>query len=294
MKRVLVSGGNKGIGLAIVSAILEQGEDTHVFLGSRDLSRGKAARSTLLAVHPDWEKRLEVVQLDVRSDDSVAAMVSTIQKRCHGDSTPLYGIVNNAGIGGNGTPLADVFDVNTLGVRRVCSACIPLLDQEQGRIVNVTSAAGPSFVAKCDAQHQKFFTNANIEWPELAAFIDKCIAMDGDSAAFAAEGLGDGSAYGLSKACANSYTLLLARTHPNLHVNACTPGFIETDMTRGFATSRGKTPAEMGMRQPADGARCPSYLLFAELEGNGRFYGSDCERSPLDRYRAPGTEPYRG
>jgi NAD(P)-dependent dehydrogenase (short-subunit alcohol dehydrogenase family) len=88
--------------------------------------------------------------------------------------------------------------------------------------------------------------------------------------------------------------MLLAREHPSLRVNACTPGFIETDMTRHYAGSSGKSPAELGMKQPADGARAPIHLLFGALDGNGRFYGSDAKRSPLDRYRAPGSPEYTG
>jgi hypothetical protein len=42
----------------------------------------------------------------------------------------------------------------------------------------------------------------------------------------------------------------LARHHPTLRINSCTPGFIETDMTRSHAVSRGKTPAELGMKTP--------------------------------------------
>src|SRR5690606_37956398 len=101
-------------------------------------------------------------------------------------------------------------------------------------------------------------------------------------------GLGDGNAYGLSKACTNSYTMLLARQHPSLRINACTPGYIETDMTRGYARARGKAPAELGMQPPSAGARAPMFLLFGDPEGNGRYYGSDAKRSPLDRYRSPG------
>ena len=37
-----------------------------------------------------------------------------------------------------------------------------------------------------------------------------------------------------------------------------------------------------------------AFLLFEQLEGNGRYYGSDGRRSPLDRYRAPGTPAYAG
>jgi hypothetical protein len=83
--------------------------------------------------------------------------------------------------------------------------------------------------------------------------------------------------------------MILAREHPSLHVNACTPGFIATDMTRHYAESQGKAPAELGMKSPAEGARAPMHLLFGALEGNGNYYGSDAKRSPLDRYRAPGS-----
>ena len=159
--------------------------------------------------------------------------------------------------------------------------------------MNITSAAGPSFVATCGPERQKFLVDPQIEWSALRAFLDECLAIDGGKDAFLARGLGDGNAYGLSKACANSYTLLLAREHPALRVNACTPGFIETDMTRNYAKSQGKSPAELGMQAPAAGARSAMFLLFGDPQGNGRYYGSDAKRSPLDRYRSPGTEPYR-
>jgi NAD(P)-dependent dehydrogenase (short-subunit alcohol dehydrogenase family) len=139
-----------------------------------------------------------------------------------------------------------------------------------------------------------FFLNDELTWPRLRALIDECITMNADKAAFAAKGLGDGSPYGLSKALANTYTLLLARRHTGLRVNACTPGFIETDMTRGYAKAQGKSPEELGMKPPAAGAKAPLHLLFGELEGNGRYYGSDAQRSPLDRYRSPGSAPYMG
>ena len=72
-------------------------------------------------------------------------------------------------------------------------------------------------------------------------------------------------------------------------MNACTPGFIATDMTRAYVVASGKSAADLGMKSPAEGAKAPLHLLFAELEGNGHFYGSDAKRSPLDRYRAPGS-----
>jgi carbonyl reductase 1 len=290
MRRILVTGANKGIGLAIVEAILLDRADTFVYLGARDPERGRAAAATLVGQHAAWKDRLEVVALDVADGASVSQAKLRVGESLRGEK--LFGLVNNAGIGGN-AGLAAVFETNTFGVQRVCEAFVPLIESG-GRVVNVTSAAGPSFVATCSPERQRFFLDAEVTWPRLRAFIDECLQTTGGASAFAAKGLGDGSAYGLSKACANTYTLLLARERPGLQVNACTPGFIVTDMTRQYAESQGKSPAELGMKTPAEGAKAPLHLLFGVLEGNGRYYGSDARRSPLDRYRAPGSAEYSG
>src|SRR4051812_17285066 len=123
MRKILVTGANKGIGLAIAKAILDEHDDTFVYLGARDPARGKEAAASL-----GKADRVEVVAIDVGDDASVAAAA----KQVHG---PLYGIVNNAGISGSGGgALADVLNTNVLGVRRVCEAFLPLLDPESGRI----------------------------------------------------------------------------------------------------------------------------------------------------------------
>jgi NAD(P)-dependent dehydrogenase (short-subunit alcohol dehydrogenase family) len=147
-----------------------------------------------------------------------------------------------------------------------------------GRIVNVTSASGPNYVARCDAQEQAFFTDADVSWEQLECFIGDITEVDSD--------------YGFSKACANSYTMYLATRFPGLFINACTPGFIETDLGKDFLGDR--TPQEAGMKTPADGARVIMSLLFDTPRGSGHYYGSDALRSPLDRYRAPGSAEYRG
>lgn len=291
MRRIVVTGGNKGIGLGIVAAILSEHADTFVYLGSRDRERGRAAAAGLVRRQPAWQDRIDVLELDVASEASAAEAARRVAEGLAGER--LYGLVNNAGIGARGADLAAVLETNTLGVRRVCEAFLPLL-ATGGRIVNVTSAAGPSFVSTCSKERQRFFLDAQLTWPALRAFIDECLAMAGDAAAFAAKGLADGDAYGLSKACANTYTLILAREQPSRRVNACTPGFIATDMTRQYAASQGKSPAELGMKTPAEGAKSPLHLLFGALAGNGWFYGSDAKRSPLDRYRAPGSPEYSG
>jgi NAD(P)-dependent dehydrogenase (short-subunit alcohol dehydrogenase family) len=179
-------------------------------------------------------------------------------------------------------------------LRRVCDAFVPLLPSRGGRIVDVTSASGPSFVARCSEERQRFFCDPAITWEQLSTFLRSCVVHVEDGSWAAAQGLGEGGAYGLSKAAANSLTLILAREHPEHRVNACTPGFIETDMTRHDAASQGKPPSELGMKPPEAGTVAPMHLLFGEVEGTGRYYGSDARRSPLDRYREPGTPAYEG
>ncbi|MGF1466519.1 MAG: SDR family NAD(P)-dependent oxidoreductase [Sandaracinaceae bacterium] len=291
MKRILVTGANKGIGLAVVRAILDEHDDAEVLLGSRSPERGAAARAGLVAERPAWDGRVEVLPIDVASDASVHAARERVRE-AYGVPA-LYGLVNNAGIGFGAQDVATIVDVNTRGVRRVCEAFLPLIDPEGGRIVNVTSASGPSFVERCSPERQRFFLDPEVSPDALEAFLEECLALDGPDA-FAAQGLGDGNAYGLSKACANTYTQWLAGQHPKLAINACTPGFIETDLTRPYLERSGRSAAEVGMKSPAAGARCPLHLLFGELEGNGWYYGSDAKRSPLHRYRSPGAPPYDG
>ncbi len=291
MKRIVVTGANKGIGRAVVEAILDQHEDTTVLLGSRDPERGEAARAAIVAERPASAERLHVLPLDVASDASVAAAVAEVGRRWPGEATPLYAVVNNAGIGVGAADLAPVLQVNTLGVRRVCEAFVPLLATGRGRIVNITSASGPSFVAGCSDARRKALVSEAVTWAQLEALIAECLQLQGADA-FAEAGLGNGQPYGLSKALANAYTVMLARENPGLRINACTPGFIATDLTRPYTEGSGKTAAELGMKPPAEGTRSTLFLLFGQPEGNGRYYGSDAVRSPMDRYRAPGAPAY--
>ncbi|MCP4384440.1 MAG: SDR family NAD(P)-dependent oxidoreductase [Hyphomicrobiales bacterium] len=291
MRRILVTGANKGIGFAIAERILEEAEDTSVFLGSRDPDRGEAAAERLRQAWADGNDRVQVVEVDVASDESVDRAAHKVRDACGSDQ--LYGIVNNAGIGLGSNNLRSVLNVNARGIQRICSAFIPLL-ADGGRIVNVTSAAGPNFVSTCSPEQRAFLTRPDVTWSEIDAMMNECVAIAGDTEAFSSRGLGDGSPYGLSKALANAYTLHLARECPQFIINACTPGFIATDMTLQHEGRRGKTPEEMGMKQPREGAKSAMFLLFGEPEGSGHYYGSDAKRSPLDRYRAPGTPPYTG
>ena len=125
MKVILVTGANKGIGQAIVKRLLAEFPDTHLLLGSRDKQRGDTAVQELLtdlgsAVKP----RLEMLLLDVGSDQSVAAAVALVKEKFGG----LYGLVNNAG--GWLSTDRDTIQLNAHSVVRVCEAFAPLLEAD--------------------------------------------------------------------------------------------------------------------------------------------------------------------
>ena len=63
MKRILVTGANKGIGQAI-----EDFPDNNLLLGSRDVARQNAIQQII--DKSGGAKRVEIVQIDVTSDES--------------------------------------------------------------------------------------------------------------------------------------------------------------------------------------------------------------------------------
>ena len=291
MKRILITGANKGIGLATVAKLLSSYDETFLLLGSRDSKKGQQALNSLLDIQPEWKDRLDLIQIDVEQDLSVNSAAEEVVTKFGKTPSPLYAIVNNAGIGDSMLGLNKVLQVNTFGPKRVCDAFLTLLNPSIGRVVNVTSASGPLYLAGSSNETKKLLTNPEVSWTEIEKFMSECLKLESERTT---DWGGDWSAYGISKACTNAYSIYLAKKNPNLTINACTPGFIETDLTRPMAESNGKTPAEMGMKSPEEGVSASVFLLMGNPSGSGHYYGSDCVRSPLDKYRSPGDPPYTG
>ncbi len=291
MKRILITGANKGIGLATVAKLLGSYDETFLLLGSRDSKKGQQALNSLLDIQPEWKDRLDLIQIDVEQDLSVNSAAEEVVTKFGRTPSPLYAIVNNAGIGDSMLGLNKVLQVNTFGPKRVCDAFLPLLNPSIGRVVNVTSASGPLYLAGSSNETKNLLTNPDVSWTEIEKFMSECLKLESERTT---DWGGDWSAYGISKACTNAYSIYLAKKNPNLTINACTPGFIETDLTRPMAESNGKTPAEMGMKSPEEGVSASVFLLMGNPSGSGHYYGSDCVRSPLDKYRSPGDPPYTG
>jgi carbonyl reductase 1 len=306
VRRVLITGANKGIGLAIANRCLADHNDTHVILGCRSTSRGDAAAAELGATNPDWKERVTVLQMDTSDDDSVKNAARKVEQTFGGDPHPLFGIVNNAGIAAGS--IQDVLNVNIRGPRRVDTAFIPLLDPNGGRIVQMSSGAASGCVSKSSEARKAFFTDPNVTWAQISGLIDEVEAYSNGVKDFEEKGIGIGmvGAYGLSKALLNSYTMLVARENPTLKVNSCSPGMIATDIFGGFLPWWAPVPGAllrwiatkmMNAKTPDEGTVSTMHLLFSpEIDSlpQGRYYGSDAKRSPLDTYRSPGSPPFDG
>eukprot|EP00438_Fugacium_kawagutii_P034272 Skav205201 [mRNA] locus=scaffold376:86439:87278:+ [translate_table: standard] len=273
-QHILVTGGNAGIGLALCKQLTYE-HGCHVYMGSRSLEKGAAAVKTIMDGKPaSCKGTCEVVQLDTTSDESVVSAAAAVKSILEAEGAQLYAIVNNAGAGlAHGVTPDVVMNTNLFGPKRVIEGFMPLLSKS-GRIVNVGSGAGPMYVARCSLDVKKMLCSPEVTWEQIAEHAKSALGSGADSM----------GGYGLSKALLSSYTMLLARQHPELLVSCLSPGFIETGMTKGFGAS--KTPEE--------GTVSLRHCLFEKLGGNGWFYGSDALRSPLHFLRNPGEPVYNG
>jgi len=144
-KIAIVTGGSRGIGLAVTAALLDEG--ARVAISGLSQEHLDAAKKSLGA-HAD---RLEAVRADVRHRADVDRLIGAAVSRFGGVDI----LVNNAGIGAfaNVADMSDddwhrVLETNVTGVFFCCNAAIPQMRTRGGGwIINISSLAGKnSFV----------------------------------------------------------------------------------------------------------------------------------------------------
>jgi 3-oxoacyl-[acyl-carrier protein] reductase len=191
MRNVVVTGGSRGLGLAIAAKLAADG-----FRAIAVARRPSVELEAAMAEHPDAVK---FWPFDLADIAGIAKLVPTISK----EFGPLYGLVNNAGIGTSGVlasmRVADIertVQLNTVAPMVLTKHVVRAMmvgGGKSGRIVNISSI----------------------------------IATTGFS------GL---AVYGATKASLVGFTKSLARELGPLGitVNAVAPGFVDTAMTEGL------------------------------------------------------------
>ncbi|RMF40155.1 MAG: SDR family oxidoreductase [Planctomycetota bacterium] len=140
-RRALVTGGSKGLGLAMAAGLASAGAD--VALAARD---GELAREVAAAIAQHYGVQSHGIALDVRDTDQVEQAVRTIVERWQAIDI----VINSAGINirGNIEDLSpqqfdQVMQTNVNGTWNVCRAVVPMMkSRKHGRIINVASTLG--------------------------------------------------------------------------------------------------------------------------------------------------------
>lgn len=243
---ILVTGASAGIGAALARQLLAE-HGCRVFLGCRSVARGNEAVAAM-ALPSDAAARAHVLELDVTSDASVAAAAAAVRAAL-GEGGRLDALVNNAGVGlatlVDAASTAAMLDTNLRGPMRVSSAFLPLLKAAGGRVVNVGSGSGPTYVKALIEAGGQAAAKALMEPADAEAVLAHAAAHLGGAASDKAY-----KGYGLSKACLQSWSQVFAREHPGLICVTCSPGFINTKLTAGFGVRGGRQLAPSSPHPP--------------------------------------------
>lgn len=277
-----VTGGNKGVGLAIVRQLALQYPTSPfntgpllIYLTARNESRGLAALNSIKA-DPQLQRSkslsseggltdVEYLPLDIDDPQSITTFASTIKER-HPQEIDF--VINNAAVALDGFDTSVVektLHSNYFGTLNVCQQLLPHV-KDGGRIVNVASTVGkltnPNYspavrsrflqATKTDeiTQLMRDFTSAvangthKAEWPSAAYSVSKA-GVIGMTKTFAEE--------------ANS------GSDKKVWINCCCPGYVNTDMTKG-----------RGVKTPDQGAQTPVLLVIGDIQGSqGQFWQSE-------------------
>jgi 3-oxoacyl-[acyl-carrier protein] reductase len=190
MRNVVVTGGSRGLGLAISTALVTDGY--HVIAVAR--SEAAELRAAIESRRVASAGALSFRSCDLSRTSELGGFVSTLRK----EFGPLYGLVNNAGIG-------------TAGI-------LTLMRDEQVEDIVRLNTTAPILMAKYVLRSMMLGRAGRIV--NLASVV-------------AATGYSGLSVYSATKASLIGFTRSLAREVGQLGitVNAVAPGFIDTEMT---------------------------------------------------------------
>lgn len=234
MDSVIVTGASRGIGLAIADRLARDGFRV-VAVARRD-SEALAASTARLA--QQGLGSLEFRPLDLSDVAGIPTFVRGLRRQFG----PIYGLVNNAGLGTEGL-LANMPDaeIGTLiGLNMLSPILLSkyvvrgMMAQGRGRVINVCSIVASS-------------------------------------------GFKGLSVYAATKASLIGFTKSLAREVGELgiNVNAIAPGFIDTDMTRGLnEPDRKRVIARSPLRRLAEPEDVAAMSAFLMGEGGRNITGA--------------------
>lgn len=229
MKIVIVTGGNRGIGLEICRQLDELGHT--VILGSRDLEKGKVAAGA-------FSENVIVKQLDVTDEESILNLFEFVKTKFG----KLDVLINNAGIGTNYEAhdnsvlvrVKNTMQKNFYLVWRMARVIKPLL-RKTGII---SDGKGAKNISLTDVK-QIMETNFYGPWRMIQVFIPLLLKSEEGRIINMSSRMGelkslsgDYPGYSLSKSSLNALTIMFSNElkEKGIKVNAMCPGWVKTDM----------------------------------------------------------------
>jgi NAD(P)-dependent dehydrogenase (short-subunit alcohol dehydrogenase family) len=176
MRRVLVTGTNRGLGLEFTRQLLARGD--RVIAACRDPQHADALND-LARAHPD---RLHLLPVEMADADSVAALAQQAARLFDG----LDLLINNAGknVRGErfGTVAADALDscfrVNAIGTFLLTQALAPLLAKgERAIVANMSSQLGS--IARTDDFYTPSYAISKAALNMATVLLARALAGDG-------------------------------------------------------------------------------------------------------------------
>lgn len=140
MKNIFITGGNRGIGKGLVKIF---SENNKVFFSARDKKKAKSVIESI------GNENIDYVIMDVADERNVLNGIESLKEKT--DSIDI--LINNAGILIPGLKhkidavetddesILKTFNINTVGVLRVCKAVLPMM-LPKSRIINISSGMG--------------------------------------------------------------------------------------------------------------------------------------------------------
>ena len=229
MKIVLVTGGNRGIGLEICRQL--DGLGHTVILGSRDLEKGQEAAGS-------FSENVIVKQLDVTNEESIRNLSEFVKT----NFGKLDVLINNAGIGTNHeshensvlTGIKRNIKANFHVVWRMLKTVAPVF-KKAGIVSSGKGAKNVSLAGVRNIMEVNFYG----PWQMIQVFIPLLVKSEEGRIINMSSGLGelkslsgDYPGYSISKSSLNALTIMISNElkSTGIKVNAMCPGWVRTDM----------------------------------------------------------------
>ena len=232
-----------------------------------------ASRSGLdSGLKPALPNSIRYSKLDISLRESIDSFVARLRQK----EGRVDVLINNAGVryDENDFPAAkSTIAVNFTATMRLCQALLPLMEKGS-RIVNLSSVAcslrgyGPQMQRRLRSSKD----NMNLEELEGLSVNFLKSVQEGN---LRENGWPDGGgSYSVSKALLNALTAVLARENPGIHINACCPGWVSTDMGQ-MVLDEGKVSGSTPPKSLEDGATIPLRLAIGDIDGvSGQYWAN--------------------